>query len=158
MSSKKSYQETIQEFIYEYPVCEFYYLERADLIFSEEVRLICEMELRYDNQPWAYPPAMATIEECVEKCGGFEHVLIFSSVTEVRDSRDFLGCMEAKRGHEQFSYNLQEKFRENFGDVLTLTTGCAICAKCAYPGEVCRYPDKCLSTIEKSWHFHYEEY
>lgn len=148
MSRQKSYQETIKEFIHEYPVCEFYHLERGDLVFSEEVRLMCEQELRFENQPWVYPPAIKTIEKCQQKCGVFEHVFIFTSVTEVRDSLDFLACLDAKRGHEQFSYDLQERFRDHFGDVLTLTTGCAICDKCAYPGEECRNPDKCLSTIE----------
>lgn len=148
MSNSKGYQEIIKGFIDDYPVCEYYLLKREELMFSEEVRLMCEMEPRFDHQPWTYLPAIGTIEECRDICGAFEHVFIYTTVTEVRDSRDFLACLEAKRSHEQFSYQLQEKFREHFGDVLTLTTGCAICEQCAVPGNPCRNPDKSLSTIE----------
>ena len=32
-----SYKETIESFIYDYPILEFHYLDRKDLIFSEKV-------------------------------------------------------------------------------------------------------------------------
>lgn len=31
-----SYKETIESFIYDYPILEFHYLDRKDLIFSEK--------------------------------------------------------------------------------------------------------------------------
>lgn len=148
MNFEKSYKEIIEEFIFEYPICEFYYLDVKDIIFSEEVRFMCENETRRDNQSWVYLPAIQSIEECKEKVRAFEHAFIFTTVTEVRDSLDFLCCLDAKKGHEQLSYNVQESFRRSFGDVLTLTTGCGICDKCAYPDETCRHPDKSFSTIE----------
>jgi predicted metal-binding protein len=38
--------------------------------------------------------------------------------------------------------------KEDFGDVLTLTTGCMICEECGYPDTPCRHPKQRFATIE----------
>ena len=57
-----SYKETIESFIYDYPILEFHYLDRKDLIFSEKVRFLCEHECEHYGHSWACPPAIGSIE------------------------------------------------------------------------------------------------
>jgi predicted metal-binding protein len=143
-----THQEIIESFITDFPVCEYIFMDTKDLIFSPKVRFICETECKRYGHSWACPPVIGTIEECMERCHQFEHVLLFTTVTDVPDSFDMQGCLDARRDHEQVSYELSERMKEDFGDVLTLTTGCMICEECGYPDTPCRHPKQRFATIE----------
>ena len=143
-----NYKDIIESFIYDYPICELHYLNVDELIFSDKVRYICEHECSRCNKSWACPPAIDTIENCMEKCRAFEHVFLFTSVAEVSDCLNMTACLQAKRDHELLTLELRKRFEEHFGKVLALSTGCMICDCCTYPDEPCRHPDKRLSTIE----------
>lgn len=143
-----TYQEIIEEFIYDYPILEFYYLNREELIFSDKVRYICEHECNHYGKSWACPPAIGSVEDCIKECEPYEHVFLFSTVAQVPDNLNFEACLGARKDHEELTLTLREKFRERFGDVLALSTGCMVCETCAYPEAPCRHPEKRLSTIE----------
>ena len=143
-----TYQEKIDEFIAEFPVCEYILLEREDLVFSDKVRFICENECSRYGHSWACPPVIGTIEECMERCHKFSHALLFTTAADVPDIADFQGCLNARRDHEQVSFELTERMKETFGETLTLTTGCMNCDKCAYPDAPCRDPEHRFATIE----------
>ena len=148
MSTSEKSKKIIEEVIYNYPICEYHYLEHSDLVFSYKVRYICENECKRYNHSWACPPAIPSIEECIKECEAYSNVFLFTSVTEVFDCLNLEECLEAKRSHEEMSYQIQEEFKKRFGNVLTLSTGCKICDTCTYPDEPCRHPDRRLSTIE----------
>ena len=57
-----SYKETIESFIYDYPILEFHYLNRKDLIFSEKVRFICEHECEHYGHSWASRAASGNVK------------------------------------------------------------------------------------------------
>ena len=141
-------QETIEGFIYEYPVCEIYHIDTKDLIITEEVRQMCANEFRGGVPGWYYPPALDSIEECRERILHYRYGFLFSTVGEVNDAQDFMGCTEVRREHERLSYEIQERFREYFNDVMTLTTGCALCDPCHCAQGECIYPEKRLYTME----------
>ena len=44
MNSNKDYKQIVEEFIYDFPICEFYFLTPDELIFSDKVRIICEQQ------------------------------------------------------------------------------------------------------------------
>ncbi|NLL38213.1 MAG: DUF2284 domain-containing protein [Clostridiales bacterium] len=148
MNSNKDYKQIVEEFIYDFPICEFYFLTPDELIFSDKVRIICEQQCPNYGKSWACPPGIKPVEHCIEKCSAFEHVFLFTSVAEVPDCMDFDACLEARKDHEEMTHEIRKKFRERFGEVLALSTGCMLCDKCAYPNEPCRHPDERLSTIE----------
>lgn len=143
-----SYQEMIEEFIYDYPILEFYYFNREDLIFSEKVRFICENECEHYGHSWACPPAIGTIESCIQRCEKYNRAFLFSTVAQVPDNLNFQACLDARKSHEELTLTLRDKFREKFGDVLALSTGCMQCAVCACPDSPCRHPEKRIPTIE----------
>ncbi len=146
--SNRDYKELVEAFIYDYPVCEFYYLTPDDLIFSDKVRYICEHECAHYGKSWACPPGIQPIERCIGECRSFEHVFLFTSVAEVADCMNFDACLAARRDHEQMTDEIRQRFEEHFGKVLALSTGCMLCDKCTYPNEPCRHPRERLSTIE----------
>jgi predicted metal-binding protein len=148
MNNEKDYKEIVEEFIYDYPVCEFYYLTPDDLIFSDKVRFICEQECAHYGKSWACPPGIQPIDRCIEECRAFDHVFLFTSVAEVPDCMNFDACLEARRGHEQMTHDIRKQFQARFGKVLALSTGCMLCDQCSYPDEPCRHPEDHLSTIE----------
>lgn len=148
MSVPENHKEIIESFILNYPICEYRFLEREELIFSPHVRAICQTDCKRYGHSWACPPVVGTIEECIERCQHYEHAFLFSTVTDVADSFDMEGCLDARRDHEEVSYQVTQAFKEHFPDVLTLTTGCMICDECAYPDEPCRHPERRFSTIE----------
>ncbi len=148
MNIQKDYKEIIDGFIYDYPICEFYYLGLDDLIFSDKVRYICENECPHHGKSWACPPAIDSIEHCIKECHAYEHVFLFTSVAEVPDCMDFAACLAAKRDHEQITLELRNRFEEGFGKVLALSTGCMLCEECSYPDSPCRHPEDRISTIE----------
>ncbi|NLM83739.1 MAG: DUF2284 domain-containing protein [Clostridiales bacterium] len=149
MAEERDFRDTIEAFIYDYPVCEFFYLTPDDLVFSDKVRYICENECARYGKCWACPPAVGPIEKCIERCRSFKHVFLFSTVAEVSDSLNMSACVAAKNRHEEVTLQIRDRFREAFGDdVLALSTGCALCEACAYPDGPCRHPDRRLSTIE----------
>ncbi len=146
MSEKQ--KEIIESFIYEYPVCEVYHINVKDLIITDEVRQMCANEFRGGTPGWFYPPALDSLEECLERVHHYDHGFIFSTVTEVNDAQDFMGCTEARKNHERLSQEIQERFRSYFGDVMTLTTGCSICDTCHCAEGECLHPEERLYTME----------
>ncbi|KIR01796.1 hypothetical protein P261_00610 [Lachnospiraceae bacterium TWA4] len=143
-----NHKELIESYITEFPVCEYAFLETDELIFSPKVRYICENECPRYGHSWACPPVIGTIEECMDRCHKFKHALLFTSVTDVADSFDMQGCLNERRDHEHLSYEVSERMKQDFGDVLTLTTGCILCQECAYPDGPCRHPEQRFATIE----------
>jgi predicted metal-binding protein len=148
MSGEKDFKEIIDDFINEYPICEYYYLRPEDLIFSDKVRYVCEHECTHYNKSWACPPAIASIDQCIEECAAYNQVFLFTSVAEVADCLDFTACLEARRDHEHLTLELRRRFAALFGRVLALSAGCMLCQTCAYPDAPCRHPEDRLSTIE----------
>ena len=143
-----SYKETIESFIYDYPILEFHYLNRKDLIFSEKVRFICEHECEHYGHSWACPPAIGSIQSCIRECEKYSRAFLFSTIAQVEDSLNFEACLKARKQHEELTLKLRERFRQEFGDVLALSTGCMQCETCAYPDSPCRHPDKRVATVE----------
>lgn len=148
MSSENDYKAVIEEFIYDYPICELYYLTPDDLIFSDKVRTICERECTHYGKSWACPPGIPSIEQCIAACRVFEHVFLFTSVAEVPDCMNFDACLAARREHEEMTRAIRDRFKQHFGKVLALSTGCMLCQDCTYPDNPCRHPEERTSTIE----------
>lgn len=120
------------------------------ILFSDEVRHLCEVNACGNyGKTWACPPAVGPVEECVAKCQKYEHVYIFSTVHELEDSLDFEGMMDGKDEHEKICEHIGELFKKEFPDCFMLTSeGCKSCAKCTYPKEPCRFPEKMHPSVE----------
>lgn len=119
----------------------------AEIVFSDEVRHICEGNLcRNYGKTWACPPAVGTLEACRAKCLSYSSAFVFMSTYQLEDSFDFDGMI---RGHRQFKAvcdRLYERLAQPF--LLLSNEGCIRCKTCTYPSEPCRFPDRLFPSLE----------
>ena len=129
---------------------EYAFLNTSDLVFSENVRELCEMNScgQY-GKTWACPPGVGIFEECKSRIQQYEHLFVFTTVHELEDSYDFDGMMAGKDRHSQLCPSIAERFREEYQDLLILSAeGCNRCERCTYPDAPCRFPDTLYPSIE----------
>ena len=125
----------------------------VDLVETEEsFRALCEKNVCGNyGRSWTCPPRVGEIHELMAELREFDRVLVFQTVSDLEDSYDFEGMMEAGERHNRLTDALRAEIRkEPFPKVLTLGAGgCRICQVCAMKtGEECRHPDRALASLE----------
>lgn len=97
------------------------------------------------------PPDVGEIDELMAQVTHYDYALVYQTVTELEDSFDFEGMIEAKKK----SYPLAQGLRKVFADmkiskVLHLGAGdCGVCEVCAKrTGDICRFPEKAMPSLE----------
>ena len=97
------------------------------------------------------PPDVGEIDELMAEIGNYDHALVYQTVTELEDSFDFEGMVEAKKKSYPIAQTLRGVF-EGLGiqRVLHLCAGgCGVCPTCAkQSGEPCRFPDRAMPSLE----------
>ena len=58
----------------------YFYLDPAELEFSERIRYICKAECPMYDKTWACPPAVGPVEECKKKCLSYKNCLAIGTV------------------------------------------------------------------------------
>ena len=62
-------QIEIEKELAQLPILEYEFFKPEDIIFSKEVRDLCEgNSCGLYNTSWACPPAVGSVESCIEKC------------------------------------------------------------------------------------------
>ena len=97
------------------------------------------------------PPYVGDIDELMVQVKEYDYALVYQTVTELEDSFDFEGMIEAKKK----SYPLAQSLRKVFADINVTKVlhlgagGCGICERCAKQmGEPCRFPEKAMPSLE----------
>lgn len=97
------------------------------------------------------PPDVGDIDELMNAIGKYDYALVYQTVSELEDSFDFEGMIEAKKK----SYPLAQKIRKAFKDMdisnaLHLGAGgCGVCVTCAkVTNEPCRHPELAMASLE----------
>ncbi|NTW71162.1 MAG: DUF2284 domain-containing protein [Eubacteriaceae bacterium] len=132
------------------PIHEHCYFKPESILFSDEVRGLCEKNsCGMYGTSWACPPAVGTMEECKEKCFRYENAFMFTTATEMKNSFDIKGWHEARIKHEKLTDKVADLFRKEYENPLVLSTeGCTLCAVCTYPDSPCRFPERMYPAIE----------
>lgn len=126
---------------------------KADLIVTDRVfRDMCAANsCGMYGKCYMCPPDIGPIDELMAEVKNYDYALVYQTVTELEDSYDFEGMIEAKKS----TYPLAQKLRETFGklweaDALHLGAGgCGVCPTCAKrTGEPCRFPDRAMPSLE----------
>ena len=128
---------------------EYAFLDSDKVIFSDEVRAICEKNsCRMYGTSWACPPAVGSVAQCKEICSQFENAFIFTSLTQLKQKYNMEEWLEARIVHEAITEKVAAVFRSQFEKTLILSTeGCTICKTCAYPDK-CRFPERMFPATE----------
>jgi len=143
-------QNEIEKDLAQLPILENVFFKPSEIIFSKEVRDLCEGNCcGMYNKSWACPPAVGSIEVCIEKCHAYDKAMLFTTATEVASSFDMKGWMRARVEHEALTDQVADVFRRYDENALILSTeGCTVCKKCTYPDAPCRFPDRMYPATE----------
>lgn len=97
------------------------------------------------------PPDVGEIDALIEELGRYSHVLVYQTVTEIEDSYDYEGMVEAKKATIPLAFAMRKAAKElSLTDALHLGSGgCGVCEVCAKrTGEPCRAPELALPSLE----------
>ena len=125
-------------------------LDVATIELKPEVRDMCAANScgQYGKR-WSCPPGCGTLEECSERLKACSHGILVQTYGDIEDGFDFEAMMEIEADHKEHFGEMYEALREDGCKVLAIGAGCCTqCAKCTYPEEPCRFPDKMISSME----------
>lgn len=100
---------------------------------------------------WMCPPDAGDIHELMAQLRTYTYVLVYQTVTELEDSYDFEGMMDAGVSHNALMARLRDRLNgEGLPRALHLGAGgCRMCPVCAKrTGEPCRKPDLAVASLE----------
>ncbi len=97
------------------------------------------------------PPDIGEIDVLMAELKNYDYALVYQTVTELEDSFDFEGMIDAKKK----SYPIATALRQVFSDIGIFKAlhlgagGCGMCERCAkQTGETCRFPKLALPSLE----------
>ncbi len=133
--------------------CGFTYtapLDPETIELKKEVRDMCAVNsCGMYGKSWSCPPGCGTLEECAEKLNSYKHGILVQTVGNLEDLFDVEAMMETARKHDENVRKMQDELLKRKEEVLTLGAGaCKLCAKCTYPDEPCRQPERMHSSME----------
>ncbi len=140
----------IQKCIFESHFLDSGVIETKDLVYHPEVRRECEKnQCRGYGATWACPPAVGTLEECRERVGKYERMMLFSKATVMQDTMDMGEIRNVMSDFKVFARDLDKKLKEKMSDFIILSNeSCHRCKKCSYPDAPCRFPDELHHSLE----------
>lgn len=120
--------------------------------FEPEFRKLCASNAcGMYGRSWMCPPCVGPVEELIERARTYDRALVYQTVSELEDSYDFEGMMEAGKRMNQLTRKIRDELGEALGpDALHLGAGgCRVCPVCAkQEDQPCRFPDKAISSLE----------
>ena len=125
-------------------------LDMATVELKPEVRDMCAVNsCGMYNKRWSCPPGCGTLEECTQRIREYTRGILVQTVGDVEDGFDFEAMMEIEAEHRSNFMEMYASLREAGAKVLAVGSGCCTaCAKCTYPDEPCRFPEKMVSSME----------
>jgi predicted metal-binding protein len=142
-------RERLERQLAELPIVEYIFFDTQELMFTDRVRTICQVECPQYGKSWACPPGVGTVEECRDRCLSYPHGLLITTMTEVGDIANLQETLDTRAGHETLTRQVREFFRQQGVEPYVLSTeSCAVCEKCAYPDGPCRHPEKMFPCVE----------
>lgn len=119
--------------------------------FDEELRKACEANIcGHYGRNYACPPNVGTPGELIAEAKSYQKGLVFQTVTEIEDSYDIEGMMDAQNRHTEVADSIEKMVRKHYEKFLRLEAGgCTRCKVCGQiTGEPCRMPDKATASVE----------
>jgi uncharacterized 2Fe-2S/4Fe-4S cluster protein (DUF4445 family)/predicted metal-binding protein len=124
----------------------------SDIPRDREFRAMCAANAcGVYGKCWMCPPDVGDIDALMAEIGEYDHALVYQTVTELEDSFDYEGMIDARRGMSALSQKMRKLFDiPEVSRVLHLSVGgCGVCAECTKKtGEPCRHPDLAMPSLE----------
>ena len=127
-------------------------IRTEDIILDKAFRSMCEANAcGVYGKCYMCPPDVGEIEVLMRKVREFDYALVYQTVTELEDSFDYEGMIEAKRKIRPIAQSLRDVFRDmKISKALHLSAGgCGVCEVCSkVRAEPCLFPDRAISSLE----------
>ena len=120
------------------------------IVLSAEFRAICQSNGcgMYDRC-WMCPPHVGEIESLMEQVRSFRYGLLYQTVSNLEDSFDIEGMLEAGQRHAQLSQRIEKSGMLPENHLHLTCGGCRLCERCAKrDNEPCRFPGEALPSME----------
>lgn len=145
----ESLKQTIENLTAESGFCEFKLVPTDHVIFSENVRALCDAQYTdHALNSWSFPSDSETYEECLRKCQHYQWALLVSTISMTYDIQDIKEWTRAGQEMNAMILQLSKELEPYVKDILPLGMTCRRCEQCSYPNEQCRYPEALLPAIE----------
>ena len=143
-------REKLEQQLAEFPLYAYFYIKPEELEFSPRIRWICENECPRYGKTWACPPGVGTVEECTQKCMGYQHCLVLGTITETDDISNMEETLATRPAHEKITNQVRDLMREQGVEPYILSTeACDACDRCAIlDGMPCRLPGRMHPCLE----------
>ncbi len=140
-------KELIKEFISDFPIYQYAFLEPEEIEYQPKVRQVCKRTCKYYSNSWSCPPAVGKIEVLKEKCLKYTDVLLFSTFTEITDEK--FDKVSIQKEHEKLTRIISNRMKDLGYLTYIISSGsCKICDKCTFPKDFCRHPYEMFPCIE----------
>jgi predicted metal-binding protein len=129
---------------------QYSFIDPKELPFSQEVRDMCAQNAcgRHGTN-WQCPPGAGELSVLEARAKSFESAMLFNMVYKIEDSYDFEGMMAAQQSFSKTCNEVLLCVRSEYPQSYVMGAGgCNICAKCTYPNEPCRFPDRAIASME----------
>lgn len=131
---------------------------RAEIIDTEHITLDAEFRKMCEanacgnyGRSYMCPPDAGDIHELMAQLRTYRKVLVYQTVSELEDSYDFEGMMDAGQRHNELAQKLRKMADEQgvAGALHLGAGGCRYCEVCGkVTGEPCRFPDLAMRSLE----------
>ena len=127
-------------------------IKAGDIVLDRVFRDMCESNAcgRYGTC-YMCPPDVGEIDSLMAEIRDYDYALVYQTVTQLEDSFDYEGMVEAKKRTYPLAQSLRKVFAaRNVTKVLHLGAGgCGVCETCAKrTGEPCRFPERAMPSLE----------
>lgn len=126
-------------------------ITQAQIVLSESFRDICASnKCGCYGRCWTCPPDIGDIQTLMQQVRQYSHALLYQTVTNIEDSFDIEGMLEAGNRHSALSRRIRDALSSDLPDALNLSCGgCRLCESCAkLVGEPCRFPKQAMPSLE----------
>jgi predicted metal-binding protein len=124
----------------------------ADIETDASFRDLCAANVCGNyGRNWMCPPDAGDIHELMAALHAYSYALVYQTVSELEDSYDFEGMMDAGLRHNRLMVELRRGIDAlNLPRTLHLGAGgCRMCEVCAKrTGEPCRHPELAVASLE----------
>lgn len=144
-------KDAVLKLIQESEAHAFAIIDQTDIVYDYQFREICMRNSCGEyGKCWMCPPDVGDVNELMKKAQSYSYGILYNSVSQLEDSFDFEGMMEAKQEFNEIALKITNVIRGLDGDILHLGVGaCGICERCAKKdNEPCRFPDRAIPSME----------
>ena len=123
-------------------------LDPATIELKTEVRQMCQACHQYEKR-WSCPPGCGELDACRGRIAEYKQGILVQTVGQLEDDFDAEAMMETEASHKEHFTALRALLAQRGIPVLPLGAGCCtVCKDCTYPDNPCRFPEKCISSME----------